>query len=987
MKFMVNSIYKTLLGALMIGGFLLGGQVAMALGYHEYENPPCYDITRQTMAVLVPPLTGVNNGGIMNFDDAGVDMQYQACVRMNGAGPSAVPVRLEGWVWNDNLGWVSMYCNGSLGGDGILGTGDDVIGNNLGIPCGAQPYSVLFSPTGVGPDFSTMSMSGNAWGDNIGYISFKDVTSGSVWNEMRPISSGSNRGLVSSLTPSDVHAWADSVGWLDFTGVKFRWEAETVIPQVDDVKIWDAANVCDLATGCSPTVPNTPVADGGGAYSIEIPFNDGATTLDNTQVEDCGSDSVQMYQTIGGFGKPYCARIKLEWFDNVDYNQVTSANQNGDSNPYALTTSPTGVGAVIKPINDFTLYGANFTYNAIKKIWGTNVKSYAPTSDRNVADGMQLEKFFYADSYALAGDTSFDFTKTDQDRLKLAKVNLMLFKYSTGPGIPGQCIMGDVKDPVPPIGPPFNPYTCTPHTYLTDVNMPFRPLYEIEKLVHKVGTKELSYINIENVEAPQYFEYKAVKNSAAAVLPLSFGAQLYIGLAAELNYQLKFDDGTSVANIPEPAVGIPSIATLTGLISSTTPGESFSGAAEPYLSSYIRYRMVVPLPQGIAYYANKLPRISAGVLKNPVAKVQGNVYLTDYAAKTSDVSLRSLGNISSNLRREEITRNVQKYLRGFPVANIVTTSQTVSANDVSLIGNLTELVDNKVFYLRGANLTIKCGGVAPGKCAFDRDVTFIVENGNIFVNSDIVPAAGVQVGLIALRNLDGDVQNQGFLYLNKDVTLLSHVQIYLDRVLQSYDNGFGNFDPINGFWQMPGNDLDRQATFKNQVVLAGTLSSMNGIGNASSITPTDERGGSVSGASCASYNNVTGICRARAVDLNYLRYYGPGLETCTGLEVGGTWLPLANVPRDQQLRGDPSLASGCNPNAPGYVIDGMNYYDEKPGYGDLVSGEVSGGKASLYFSGQPASKENQYPVNFFYVPISKDLAGFEQAQEFNPVIQ
>ncbi len=945
---------------------LAGGQTAAALGYHEYENPPCYDITGSTTAFLVG---GVNNGGIMNFDDAGVDLQYQACVRMSAAGPTGVPQRLEGWVWNDNLGWVSMYCDGNPGGDGIIGTGDDVIGSNFGIACGAQQYSVTFTPSGgTSPDFTTVTMSGSGWGDNIGYISFN-----SAFHQMQPTPNGANRGLVSAASPAaQKYAWADSVGWLDFSGVKFRWEAESIIPQLHDVKIWNPTLACDLASGCVPTVAQTPVADASQDYTIEIPFKDGAVSLTNLQVRDCGADVISMYAPSPG-AEPYCARVKLEWVDHVDLNQTTLASQNAGANPYGLTTAPGGPGAVIKPLV-FTLTGGDLTYDGVKRIWGANVRSYAPTSDRNIADGMQLEKFNYADTTDLP-DTSYVITKTDQNKLRLAKVNLMLFKYSTGAGIPGQCIMGEIKDPVP-IAPP-NPYTCNLHTYIENINMPFKPLVEITKLVHNVAGKELNFINIENVESPQYFGYQLARNAATAIV--GFAAVFDVGLALDWNYSFQFDVAGTLS-YEQTVSSETAVGTLTGKLTQITPGSAFSTGAGPYLFSTISYTLG---GKAVTYFANKLPRIAAGILKNPVALVQGNVYLTDYAPKASDVTLRSLGNISSNLRREQIYRNVQNYLRGFnPTA---TGNKTVATKMVNAIAGLDELVTDKVFYLRNGNLTIDCGPT----CAFDRDVTFIVENGNILVNSDIVPAPGKQVGLIALRNLDGNVMTQGFVNIDKEVKWLSRVHVFADRVLQSYDKTALVWDS-NGFYRLDGDDLARQNVFKHQLVFEGTMSSMNGIGNASANPATDELGtdiGGVAGATCASYNadTLAGICRARVVDLNYLRYYGPGLEICTGSEGMGA---VANVPRDQQLRADVAQGGGCNPDpATGYAIDASVLFTEQPAFGDLISGGATGGLPSAYFSGKPVSIKNEFPVNFFYVPISENLGGFEREQEFNPIIQ
>jgi hypothetical protein len=934
---------------------LAGGQTVAAAGYHEYENPPCFDVSGSTTAFLVG---GVNNGGLMNFDDAGVDMQYQACVRMSAAGPTGVPQRLEGWVWNDNLGWVSLYCPAS--------------GTNLGIACGAQQYGVTFTPSGgTAPDFTTVTMSGAAWGDNIGYISFN-----SAFHQMQPTPNGVNRGLVSAASPAaQKYAWADSVGWLDFSGVKFRWESEVLIPQLDDVKIWDITSTCDLANGCIPTTAQTPVANANDRYRIEIPFKDGAVTLTDAQVEDCGMDRVSMYQTTIG-GKPYCARIKLEWYDNVDYKQTQKVSQNGSTNPYINSTAPAGPGAVVKPLN-YSLNGPDFVYNPVWFFWGANVQSYAPTSDRNIEQGLSAEKFYYVDS-TLLPDSTYDITKTNQDVLRLAKVNLMLFKYSTAAGVPGQCIMGDI---LPPTG--AGPYTCSLHTYITDLNLSFKPLLEITSMIQRYAGKELNYFNIDNVEENISVETDILANGP---LPATGSIEYRTGLANEYNYAMQFfSTGLSTQVLPGWSGGLSGYDFLLK-VATLTPGQPLAGNAQPFLFSVVSY---VLNGKTVSYFSNKMPRLSAGFLKNPVAKVQGNVYLTDYAAKTANFSLNSMGNIASNLRREEIERNLRGFLRG-STNLLINSDQTVSTSTVNNINNLTWLVNdtnNIVLYLVGADLTINC----PGGCAFDKNVTFIVEHGNIFVRSDIVPAAGKQVGLIALRNLNGNDMTQGFLFLDKNVKWFSRVHVFLDRVMQSYDASAPLlFDP-NGFFRIAENDAGRQARFKDQFVFEGTISSMNGIGNASGNPATDELGndlGSVAGSSCGDYSlpwwGISGICRARVVDLNYLRYYGPGLEVCLGSEGVGA---VPNVPRDQQLRGDAAQGGGCNPAVAAYAIDATALFDEQPGYGDLISGGSAGGLRSGYFSGKPASLENEYPVNFFYVPISDDLSAFAREQVFNQIIQ
>ena len=66
---------------------------------------------------------------------------------------------MRGWVWNQNLGWISLYCKD---------------GKNDGRPCGSTNYGVNIAANGS-------AFRGWAWGDNIGWISFdcKNGTNGS----------------------------------------------------------------------------------------------------------------------------------------------------------------------------------------------------------------------------------------------------------------------------------------------------------------------------------------------------------------------------------------------------------------------------------------------------------------------------------------------------------------------------------------------------------------------------------------------------------------------------------------------------------------------------------------------------------------------------------------------------------------------------------------------------------------------------------------
>ncbi len=917
---------------------LMQMNTTFAASARKYENPPCYDITGSTQSVLVG---GVNNGGIMDFDDSGIAPKYQACVRMKA--DKVTPDHLEGWVWNDNLGWVSLYCPGGAGA------------KNLDVSCGNIAYSVTFSTTGIPADFTTAKLDGYAWGDNIGWISFK-----SGFHQMSPIPSGINRGTIPNSPNGARYAWADSVGWLDFAGVRMPWEDldpneldPDVLDHISVCSINDIGCTCDLDSTCPKiTDPDkAPYANDTDVYDIKVPFYYQGNKLPDVKVEECNSNSINM-NTLSVGGKEFCGKIELVWEDDVDLNQTVVAAQTQQSPKFNVTNN----GAVTKPLV-YNLGVGGFQFDNAETLWGAKVKSKAPTSDQNMFEGMDNERFYYSDDL-----NGYDGTKGQQNLLILREIRLLLFKYADGSGTPGECIYGKL-----------NGTNCEINNYVNGGGsiLGFRPMLTLSSLGQEVGGGLRNFITVSSPDEILKFSMTIAEKNASGLFKLYFK----VGLQDDSVYRMKFIEGPDPQETePDDVASTRNIFDVNGKIIknlaqlfSDSPGKTITSDAGPYFYTWIERS-----DGTVKYWGPKLPRVEAGLILNPVAKVQGNVYVTDFAQKASDVSLHSLGNISSNLRREAILRNVSKYLSGF---HDTPASNPVIISDVNGLSGLTELVPGKVYYLKGANLTFSCSG----GCKFNKNLTFIVENGNIYVNSDIVPTGNNQVGLIALRNLEGNVQNQGFLYLYKDVTWLKNTHIYLDRVMQSYD---GNSPNADGLMSYNYNDYTRQNTFKNQLVIQGTISSMNGIGNASRSLATDENGVPIGGSSfCSDYSSLAGtICRARVVDLNYLRYYGPSLEICNGSEHSGA---VAGVPVDQDLKHN--SGNYCNPSDPVYSIDASDLYANNTAT-DLISG-VSGGQRSAYFSGKPVILENEFPVNFFYVPIAKDLAGFEVDQNFNPLIQ
>jgi PKD repeat protein len=104
---------------------------------------------------------------------------------------------LSGWAWSENVGWISFNCYNDYNGDGVL---ED--------HCSSSNYGVKLDP-------STKVFSGYAWSEHIGWISFNRSETGAPPTE-DPCFDGS---CIAKLDPSTnkVYGWAKALvyggGW------------------------------------------------------------------------------------------------------------------------------------------------------------------------------------------------------------------------------------------------------------------------------------------------------------------------------------------------------------------------------------------------------------------------------------------------------------------------------------------------------------------------------------------------------------------------------------------------------------------------------------------------------------------------------------------------------------------------------------------------------------------------------------------------------
>lgn len=137
-------------------------------------------------------------------------------------------IYLKGWFWNDNIGWINLYCSG-------LGY------TARGIDCGNQKYGVTIDSSGY--------WHGYAW-SSVGWIRFSCETT-PEYNDVdycaksnfkvRNVSAGTTPDISIVLSPN-TYAWSDSVGWMVMFGI--------VVPLDELVKIDDPIDCPTDPKGC-----------------------------------------------------------------------------------------------------------------------------------------------------------------------------------------------------------------------------------------------------------------------------------------------------------------------------------------------------------------------------------------------------------------------------------------------------------------------------------------------------------------------------------------------------------------------------------------------------------------------------------------------------------------------------------------------------------------------------------------------------------------
>lgn len=778
----------------------------------------CYDVSGQGTGV---PVNGVDNSGTVHFDlPLAPVLAYQGCVEdVSAPPPGDGPFQVKGWAWDDNLGWISLYCADEAANGPPY--------ENLGIPCGNFTYGVTMD----GIAGTTGRLNGYAWGDNIGWISFNCADGGTCgtstyYVEAETTDNACLGEVYSSSAPDascspnaneSTFAWSDSVGWIDFSGVKFPW-----------------VELISIAVDVQMEIVNTGGDDLAvvGANKIAAPVADGSDPW-----------NMVLHMTLQYDGSPitpgnYTITVVPTWSDTVDTIQT---NLGFDSAATSKPTAfPAGFGAYASTISD---------------AYVGNITSRAPTSSMNgYDDGADGSVDALYENFVLGNPN--DPSNVPTNDLILTDVQVSVVHNPTG-----ICAFGGAGCATQSVA----------GSYLGR-NLHFKPAIELDNLSDSINGATISaQLSVANT-----LNFTTACRGILSGCTGSIAAQTGVNSPFDLVYDAALDgaDCTDSQTFTFPFGGtqlqIVPVLEYDGVSACLESGPSTGDDA--YIYTTVSYN------NGgvISYFSNKLPRVEGTLVVNPVAEIRGNVYSSGVTNPQTGQEVRSLGDVSTNILRNTIVRNVENIVAGVTTpfgAATITGWDSMGTDGFQITGNGVKLILDflnvpRVFYFAD-DLTISAAGP---DLTWNGERTIIVEGGDLYIDRNLYNTAGLskpKLGIIVLKDLSSG--DGGNVYIAPGVTNIQ-ANIYADGAVFSYD---GVPADINGSGEpIFADESTRFNLLKNQLYFEGSIASQNTIGGAVKSPPI-LGDGTVASAAEGSYGAVpSGRSQARLYDLNFLRYFG-----------------------------------------------------------------------------------------------------------------
>lgn len=827
--------------------------------------PLCYPLKGTGQSVLV---SGVANSGVLKFTLPPAYQGFTACESDAGNGD----LQLQGWIWDTNLGWISLYC--PAGGNQL----------NLGQQCSNNSYTDEY---GVKVDAYGV-FSGYAWSDNAGWISFDNGAfsqvrvdvgadspcAGSVYGYTPPIHNPActpNGGNVDQ-GHQFTFAWSDSVGWLDFSGLTFPGQNLSHV------------NVTVTLNNDPSTLnkKNAPMATGSDPYFLKV------SVLDDQMnpVPDQGQLDV---------------KVNAIWKDTVKKIQ-TDPNSNINNGDCSVQNS-----AVQKPcaMNSFTQEPGSYVYN------GTII-SVAPTSNMNGLDTNSDGIVDFPYESFIFGPAQVKQLVQPND-LQLSGVSITVKNKTTG-----KCIYPDASCSIN--------YQSPAYANPSDTYFKFKPATEVTTLALD-SAPNADVISFS--QAPQKFDFVVQGGGQVALnsgLDPAVPAMDFL-FDNDQDGSLTWGIDTNIWN---------DINGVLGQSASFNAGPAYDPQEQAPASANGLYIYSVVSEQGglVQYYSNKLARGIVDLWGNyivpPVAVFRGNVYSGSLSSGTaSSQALRSIGDPSTKKFKDSVVKNVYKIIGGIttqPLGDVTLSSGGSSGFGVNG-GTVAKLMNDNVYYAKG-NVHI-----SGNQFTWNGEKTIIVIGGSVYIDTDLKPnSSSGRLGIIVLKDqaaLASVRAKQGNIYINKNVKQI-YANMVADGAVFPYDSAAGV--SANGEPKFVTVDSKRLSLNKQQLFMQGNIVSMNTIGGANH-TGADQANAYVLGNGQLLYSgDSSGLTdaqrklRAELYDLNYLREFTGYLK----IDQNGKAVAGNQVTNDPTFVLDPANKLLLKPDgtpktavdaAPGYLYD------------------------------------------------------------------
>jgi len=174
----------------------------------------CYGVEGQT--TMMDGAAANENEGQNDFEYASPANAYKACLHEQSDFTSSL-IDLKGWVWNHNLGWVSLNSE-DPDGDGNY--------ENLGVSTGTMAYGsqldLSTSDDESAADYINAELKGYWWGDNLGWLSLNCADTAdncATVNYKTYVNSVVNPNTENAMATLGGYAWSTAHGWVNMTGV------------------------------------------------------------------------------------------------------------------------------------------------------------------------------------------------------------------------------------------------------------------------------------------------------------------------------------------------------------------------------------------------------------------------------------------------------------------------------------------------------------------------------------------------------------------------------------------------------------------------------------------------------------------------------------------------------------------------------------------------------------------------------------------------